>query len=169
MGSQRLVIANTTPLINFAQIERLELLRELFGEIVVPPGVREELQAKQDLFPKAAAVCDQPFVAVREVPNQPLVDTLIRELHAGEAQCIALGLAESSSLLLLDDVTARTVAAHHGLRFTGSVGCLRLAKDLGRIPAIAPVIEELRTKARFWLRAGLVVRVLRDAGELPPL
>ncbi len=55
MGHSGSVIANTTPLINFAEIDRLELLEALFGELLVPVAVVTELQAKDGLFPKAAA------------------------------------------------------------------------------------------------------------------
>ena len=167
MAGQRVVIANTTPLINFAEIGRLELLRDLFGEITVPPSVVDELQAKRDLFPRAAVACEAPFVHVRDASNRALVDAMTRELHAGEAECIALAVEAGPALLLLDELAARGVAEHQGLRFTGTVGCLRLAKDLGLIDALAPLRVELRTKARFWLTRQVVDQVLRDADEQP--
>ena len=37
------VIANTTPLIALANINRLELLRELYGTIIVPQAVIDEI------------------------------------------------------------------------------------------------------------------------------
>ncbi len=165
MASRRIVIANTTPLINFAEIGSIRLLRDLFGEVVVPEAVVAELLFKADLFPTAAAVPDEPFIRVRQVVNRPLVANLVRELHPGEAECLALGLDETSALLLLDDLAARSIAEYHGLRFTGTLGCLRLAKERGLLPALAPVLNELRVKARFWLTTELMQRVLRDAGE----
>ncbi len=165
MGHPGIVVANTTPLINFAEIDRLELLHALFGELLVPVAVVAELQAKGGLFAKAAAASQAPFVHTRAPANQPLVATLRRELHAGEAECIALALEESAALLLLDDVAARGVAEYHGLRFTGTVGCLRLAKQRRLIAAVAPLFDELRSKARFWLNPELMQRVLRDLGE----
>jgi predicted nucleic acid-binding protein len=167
MAHPGIVVANTTPLINFAEIDRLELLHSLFGELLVPVAVVAELQAKDPLFPKAAVASQAPFVHTRTPVNQALVATLRRELHAGEAECIALALEEPAALLLLDDVAARSVAEHHGLRFTGTVGCLRLAKQRCLIPAVAPLLNELRTKARFWLTQELVQQVLRDVGEVP--
>ena len=168
MASQSLVIANTTPLINFAEIGRLELLRDLFGEVAVPPAVMEELQAKRDQFPAAAGVCEAPYVRVRDATDRALVEVLRRGLHAGEADCVALALEAGPALLLLDDLAARDVAEHHGLRFTGTVGCLRAAKDLGLIDAVAPLLADLQTKARFWLTTQLAGQVLRDVGEQPP-
>ncbi len=165
MAGQRLVIANTTPLINFAEIGRLGLLRDLFGEIAVPQCVVEELQAKRELFPAAAVAWQAPFVCIRQAANRALVDALTRELHAGEAEYIALGVEAGSTLLLLDELAARDVAEHRGLKFTGTVGCLRLAKDLRLIDAIAPLLDDLQAKARFWLTSQVVDQVLRDAGE----
>ena len=43
--AQPLTISNTTPLINFAEIGRMDLLRELFGTLIIPPAVQRELQA----------------------------------------------------------------------------------------------------------------------------
>lgn len=39
----RRVIANTTPLIALANIDRLELLHELYGTIIVPQAVVDEI------------------------------------------------------------------------------------------------------------------------------
>lgn len=36
------VVVNSTPLVAFWTIGRLDILRLLFGEIVIPPAVREE-------------------------------------------------------------------------------------------------------------------------------
>jgi predicted nucleic acid-binding protein len=166
MASPRIVIANTTPLVNFAEIDRLGLLRQLFQEIVVPKAVVAELQAKRAVFPKAAAVPGEAFLRISEAPNTALSTSLARELHSGEAECLALALRDRSALLLLDELSARSIAEYHGLRFTGTVGCLRLAKDMGLIPSVAPLLEDLRVRARFWLAPDLVRRVLSDAGEL---
>ena len=49
-----LIISNTTPLINFAEIGRLDLLSELFGTVVIPPAVEAEVSAKSALFPTSS-------------------------------------------------------------------------------------------------------------------
>lgn len=166
MASSPTVITNTTPLINFSEIGRLDLLRELFGEITVPPAVLAELHAKADRFPLAAAATSTAFIRVASPVSRDRVEEFRRELHAGEAECLALGLEEPDSRLLLDDVAARTIASRHGLRVMGTIGCLRLAKDRGLIPAIAPLLDQLQSKARFWISSSLRTHVLQDAGEL---
>jgi len=38
----RPVVVNSTPLVAFWAVGRLDILRSLFGEIMIPPAVREE-------------------------------------------------------------------------------------------------------------------------------
>lgn len=40
----RKVVANTTPLIALADIGKLELLKELYGEVWIPEAVLEEIR-----------------------------------------------------------------------------------------------------------------------------
>jgi predicted nucleic acid-binding protein len=42
---ERLVVANTSPLLYLHRIGHLDVLRRLYEAIVVPPAVRAELQA----------------------------------------------------------------------------------------------------------------------------
>ena len=69
------------------------------------------------------------------------------------------------SLLSLDDLAAREIAAANGLLFIGTLGCLAEARRQNLIPAITPILDDLRSKARFWIAGSLAKRVLRDAGE----
>jgi len=165
MAASTVVIANTTPLINFAEIGRLELLRDLFGDITMPTAVAEELRLKAELFPLAALACQATFIKVRSPANPAAVIALQHELHLGEAECIALAQEELTALLILDDVAARTVSQRQNFRLTGTIGCLQLAKRRGLIPRIGPLLSELRDKARFWLSPRLIERVLEDAHE----
>lgn len=163
MAEGRLIISNTTPVINLAQIGRLDVLEGLFGRVVVPPAVVTELLAKRELFPKAgdAAAC---FEVVH--PNDQLLIRGFRSaVHAGEAECLALAMENPGSLLLLDDLQARALALANGLPFTGTLGCLVEAKAMGLIDAVAPLIEKLRVSARFWISLELETRLLNDVGE----
>lgn len=166
MADQRLVIVNTTPLINFAQIGRLDLLQQLFGEVVLPPAVVAELSAKRHLFPLAADVPNAAFIRVATPMNAAVVATLTLDLHLGEAECLALALEQPAKVLLvLDDLAARQAAGHHQLSFMGTVGCLTLAKKRGLISKIAPLLDDLRRLARFWLTEDLIQAILKNCGE----
>ena len=150
MAGQPLVISNTTPMINFAQIGRMDVLQQLFGEIVIPPAVADELHEKRDLFPAVASVMELPFIRIVAPTDRSLVSTLTLDLHLGEAECLALAMEQTTDqLLLLDELAARRVARHRDLKFTWTIGCLNLAKAQNFIPAIAPLLDDLQTKARF--------------------
>lgn len=161
----RLIISNPTPLVNFAEIGRMDLLAARFGKLVIPPAVAGELTAKPGLFPNAARVPTLPGISVQAPVDQLLVKGLTNRVHRGEAECLALAMEHPDSLLLLDDLAARELAATNRLLYTGTLGCLAEARQRGLISAIEPLLAELRTKARFWISDRLADRVLRAAGE----
>lgn len=160
-----LIISNTTPLINFAQIGRMDVLDALFGTITITPAVVDELQAKAGLFPAAAQVSTRAGIRVMTPADSLLVRGIAGRVHRGESECLALAMEHPDSLLLLDDLAARELAASNQLLFTGTLGCLVQAKSQGIISEIRPILQDLRTKARFWISEALEARVLRDAGE----
>lgn len=160
-----LIISNTTPLINFAEIGRMDVLTALFGTITITPAVRDELTAKAGIFPAAALVPAQSGISFRAPADRLLVSGFAGLVHGGEAECLALAMEHPDSLLLLDDLAARELAASNQLLFTGTLGCLVQARRQGIIPAIRPLLQKLRTQARFWISEALETRVLHDAGE----
>ncbi len=160
-----LIISNTTPLINFAEIGRMDLLEALFGSLIIPPAVVKELTDKSNLFPRAAKVPSLNFISVLSPVDHLLVKSMASRVHPGEAECLVLAMEHPGALLLLDDLGAREFAASNGLLYTGTLGCLAEAKKRGLISAITPLLQELRIKARFWIAGRLEDRVLRDAGE----
>ena len=54
MGGNSMIISNSTPLINFSAIRRLDILEQLFGKIHIPKAVEQELLEKGREYPSAA-------------------------------------------------------------------------------------------------------------------
>lgn len=153
MDQKRLIICNTSPLINLAEIDLLDLLEVLEtlpGVMCIPPGVRDEVVAKSDLFAKAAGLVESVRIQVFPPTDILLVKSLSATLHRGEAECLALSMEHPGSILILDDLAARAMAS---------------AKARGRIAALAPAIHDLRTRARFWINSQLKRELLLEAGE----
>lgn len=84
----------------------------------------------------------------------------------GERETIALGLAKTDPLLILDDAAARAYAQSLGIRFTGTLGVLVKAKQSGLITAIRPYLDQL-DKLGFYLGMHVRARILSLAGESP--
>jgi predicted nucleic acid-binding protein len=160
-----LIISNTSPLINFSEIGRLDLLHEMLGEIVIPPAVLGELVAKTSIFPKAAEACSGGLFPVVAPEDLLLVKSLSTTLHPGEAECLALAMERPGSLLLFDDLAARDAASNAGCRFAGTVGLLIQAKRNGLVPQLLPMLLALRARACFWISDRLFEQALERVGE----
>lgn len=159
------VVSNTSPITNLALIGHLDLLQQMFGAVTVPQEVWHEVVVKGAHLPSAQLVQRAPWIQVRQVANQALVQSLRQDLDAGEAEAIALALELGADLLLIDERIGRESAQHLGLTYAGLIGVLQQAHRRALIPAVRPVIDALRLQAGFWISDGLYQRVLRDAGE----
>ena len=72
------------------------------------------------------------------------------EVDNGEASAIALSIEQGNTLLILDDNKARKLAGRLLLPYTGTLGVILKAKQLGVIAEIKPVLEKIqRTNFRF--------------------
>lgn len=159
------IVSNASPVINLARIGKLYLLRELYGELIIPEPVWHEVVVQGAGQPGADEVKAATWIKTRAATNRQLVQALQQELDAGEAEAIALVLEIGAELLLMDEHLGREVARHLGLRYTGLVGVLIEAKRKGFIRAVKPHLDALRDIAGFWVSDVLYQRVLQDEGE----
>lgn len=159
------VVSNASPLINLARIGKLDLLRQLYGELFIPEAVWQEVVTDGVGQPGAMEVEVATWINVQSVTNPLLVRALRQELDAGEAEAIVLALEVESELLLMDERLGREVAQYLGLRYIGLIGVLIEAKHKGMLSAVRHHLDELRNVAGFRIRDALYVRVLQDEGE----
>jgi predicted nucleic acid-binding protein len=159
------VVSNTSPISNLAIINRLELLHEQFGAVIIPGAVQSEL-ARLPL-PSALAHINGATADgwLRVVSLTTPVPGLLKDLDPGEAEALALALELKATRVLLDESLARRHADELGLPHVGILGVLRQAKRTGRIPSLAVEITRLRTEARFFISPALEKRLLVSMGE----
>ena len=122
------VVSNASPLIALIRLGHLDLLRQLYGTVVIPDAVWHEVVVEGADQPGAEAVSSSSWIVRRTVTNRPLVHALRQELDAGEAEAIALAVEIDDALLLMDERLGRDTARHCGIRYTGVVGVLIDAK-----------------------------------------
>ncbi len=156
------VVVNSTPLVAFWSIGRLDILRDLFSEITIPPAVREEFlsaekEARRETLRKETWI----RVVGLESPNRVAV---YAGLDEGEAQVLVLAEEQNASLVLIDERKARRYAERLKLPLSGTLGVLLLAKEEGVIPAISPLLKALQ-EAGLYLHDNLVEYALKMAGE----
>jgi len=147
------VVSNASPLINLARIDQLDLLPRLYGELLIPEAVWEEVVIEGAGQPGADEVKAATWIKRQAVANRSLVHALRQELDAGEAEAIILALEVEAELLLMDERVGREIAQHLGVRYTG------LIRD------VKPYLNALRDVAGFHIRDVLYTRVLQDEEE----
>jgi predicted nucleic acid-binding protein len=160
------IVSNTSPIINLAWINKLDLLHKLFGEIVIPEAVWREVVVDGAGQPGADEVKTATWIKTQDVTNKALVQALRQELDAGEAEAIALALEIKAELLLMDERLGRETAHYLGLHYTGLIGVLIEAKRERIIDTIKPYLNMLRDIAGFRISNALYMRVLRDEREI---
>ena len=162
----RVVIADTGPLIALARIGRLDLLRRLYGRIVVPPAVHIELAV--DSNRPGAKVLAGAFAAgwivVEVVLDSSARLELDQLLGPGEAEAIALAQQEGARFLLVDDARGRRTARARKIPVVGLAGVLLVAKSRGELAAVGPVLDRL-SDAGYRLSPRLVAATLDRADE----
>ena len=159
-----IVVSNTSPIMNLAAVDQLVLLQRLYTKVIIPQAVYEELVVGGEQ-PGSREVQTLAWIETKAVTDQTLVTALTGELDKGETEAIVLAKELQADLLLLDERRGRAVASRFGLRFTGQLGVLIEAKQKGHLQAVKPVLDDLVTKAGFWVSPQLYARVLQTAGE----
>lgn len=158
------VVCNAGPLIALTGIGQAALLLELFGEVIVSGKVRDEVEAGGKTGAGARLFATAPWIRVIHLaePPDPLLETL---LDQGEAETIALALQSSAALVLMDERKGRKIARDiYGLAVIGTGRLLTEAKLAGLIPAVRPLIDQMRAHG-YWLSDKIVEEILRQAGE----
>jgi len=137
-----LIVSDTSPLLNLIAIEQLELLKGLYGSIVIPPAVFAELQAN-------GMRLTTDWIEVIEPGDRTAVDSLRTELDAGESEAIVLAQQLQPSMLLIDERLGRRAAIRLGLNVTGLLGVLAEGKKRGLITSCAPLLDSMMARAGF--------------------
>ena len=136
-------ISNSTPLIVLAKINRLDLLKDYFGEIYIPEEVYDEVVRRGGNQAGSSEVASCNWIKVEPVKNRMAVETLSLSLDKGEAEAIVLS-REKDSLLIIDDGAGRKTAELLGVKITGTVGVLLLASMDGRLD-LRKTMDELKS------------------------
>jgi|SRR3954463_47111 predicted nucleic acid-binding protein len=157
------VISNTSPLQYLYQLDLLDLLPALYGEVLAPIGVVKEIAAGRTLGVALPDIGALPWLRVCEVATPALL-SLIPDLGLGEREVLALALERPGALVILDDSLARRLAERLELALTGTLGLLLKAKQTGRIERVRPYLAQLES-LNFRLDDRSRLNILKLAGE----
>jgi predicted nucleic acid-binding protein len=140
-------VVNASPLIVLARINHLFLLQHLAEEIVVPAGVAKEIAQGPGDDPAREWLRSDGQSLVREVEVVPSV-IIAWNLGLGESEVLAWAYQNAGYEAVLDDRAAKNCALSLNIPVRGTIGVLLLAKRLGHLQLITPVLQQLE-KAGF--------------------
>lgn len=165
-----IIVSDTSPVSNLILVGHIHLLPQLFGTIIIPEAVYQELLANGIHHPVTETVQAVDWLEVRSVNDQQQVEVLERDynLDPGEANAIALALELQATQLLIDERLGRLEAKRRGLRITGILGVLLAAKSKTLLSEVRPVMDALIQQANFRINPQLYSEVLQLAGEQSP-
>lgn len=161
--ASRAIVTNTTPLIALAVATgSLDILRALYGRVVVPLAVADEILASGYAAPGARAFLEASWLERRtEVALPPY---LRNSLDKGEASVIQVALDTGIERVCIDEAVGRRVARLNGLTVTGSIGILVKARRSG-YPVDMPAALERMREHGIWLADEVVRFALEDVPE----
>lgn len=130
-----IVISDTTPIIALLKADQLELLKYLYGQVLIPNAVYVELTANHVYAKEAEIIKSIDFLSVMSVENIKSVNILrnVSGLDAGESEALIMYDEQKADLLLMDEHKGRNVAKMLNVRHIGTAGILMLAYDKGLI------------------------------------
>ena len=156
-------VADAGPMISFARAGRLELLRQVVGELWIPEAVYHELVTQGAGRPGAAEASRGAWIQRKPIAQPTAALALPRTLGEGEREAIVLA-QELRAVLIVDDAAARDTALRLGISVLGSLGVLREAKLHRIISAVKPHLDALR-QHHFRLSDALYQAFLQQIGE----
>ena len=142
-----IVVSDTSPLLYLFLINLLELLPQLYTQIVIPEAVKEEMSASGTPvdFRKWAAAPPE-WLIVKSVVVE--INANIEKLDPGEQAAICLAKSLPNSLLLIDEKSGRKAAVNEGLEIVGVLGILDAATKKGLIDLESAIAQLQQTNFR---------------------
>lgn len=147
------IISDTSCFILLKNIDELELLHKLYGNVTTTLDIAIEYGESLPEWVEIVNVVDKSKQQILEL-----------QIDKGESSAIALAMEIPDSTIILDDYKARKIAHQLGLSYTGTIGVIVKAKLRGLIPSISPILNKIK-QTNFRLTEELELQALKQSGE----
>ncbi|MCU0751857.1 MAG: DUF3368 domain-containing protein [Akkermansiaceae bacterium] len=152
-----IVVSDTSPVTALLTVGHEELLRQLFGEVVIPEAVREELMRGHGAIPV--------WLRVEPVRRRDEALRFSQVVDRGEAEAIELAKELGADRLLIDERKGRRLAKQEGVPVIGLVGVVLLARRNGLVASARSLLQRLEQEAGMYLAEDIREEALRSVGE----
>jgi predicted nucleic acid-binding protein len=152
-----IVVADTSPLNYLILLGRIDVLEVLYGRILIPHAVHDEMLSPKAPESVRAWAISPPEWLNTVSPSVTSVTPLPR-LDRGETEAIALAGELSADWLLIDEAAGRDEAGRQGIQTIGTLGVLREAHRSGLLD-LRESVEEI-VRLGFRVSPSLLQRLL---------
>ena len=159
------VISDTTAISNLYKIGKLNYLKLLFGKVIIPNAVYDELLGIEQSGYDISEIKNAKWLIKTKVKNNKLVSKLHFELDQGESEAIAIAKEKQADFLIIDEKKGRQIAEGLGIKTIGIIGILIQLKREKIILKIKPDLDDLRDNAGFWISEKLYRFILKSEKE----
>jgi predicted nucleic acid-binding protein len=167
-----LSVVDTSVLMAFAVVERLDLLGACFSKIIVPGAVALEaggivLSDKSRTLWSVCESREELYMVELDAMGLRLAGVFRsegRRINGGESEVLAYA-KQHGCLALTDDLAARVLAASEEIAIAGTLGVLSLCKRKGLIPRCGDLVERMAAENRHFGR-GLIQMFLKQEREV---
>ncbi|MCP4657559.1 MAG: hypothetical protein GY856_19305 [bacterium] len=167
-GNPSTVLCNAGPLMALGKLNRLDLLAKLYGEVLIPRAVYDEVVVRGLAHGFNDALTVQLFWNQHEWPIEDASESVLagfrpsKILGVGETQVLALAKTLPEPLVLLDDELARTEAHRMNLRVKGTLGILADSHRQDHLPfdELELLVQEINARPDIWIGDRLCQSVL---------
>ena len=167
-------VTNTSPVIILARIRRLQLLKELYGTVLVSPTVKVECidrgkeAGAEDVLEIEKGV-NQSWIQLVNLNQEEMrqARSLTDEARIGLGDAEALVLAKSRNVLaVLDDKEARAIAKSWNLEYTSTLMVLYEA-FVKELIGYDELVEDLAKLTRImWISTDVIIEIIRRVKEV---
>jgi predicted nucleic acid-binding protein len=149
---QEKVYVDTSSLIILNKINALYLLNKIYSNVIITNFIQSELN---ETVPS--------WISIE--PTYNIDQSFLKNFNLGLGESsIIINAIENNGFLIIDDLKARKIATILSLKFTGSIGILIIAKELGLIQSVKFYLEKIQA-TNFRLSDFLINEVLEITNE----
>ncbi len=149
----KIIISDTSCLIALSKIEKLDLLRNLYQEIIITIDVYQEY---------GGSLPD--WIIITEVKDKQKQIDIEERLDKGEASSIALALEIDNAILIIDEIKGRKIAQSFNIDIIGTIGIILLADKKGLVTDVTSLILRLVNEG-FRLSDKLINKIIEKYGR----
>lgn len=140
---QKIIVSDTSCIGYLLQINLLHLLQIIYGEIIIPDSVNEEILQLKNKGHNLSEFKNADWIKIYQANNLSNVNDYKYILDKGELEAISIAIELKADLLIIDEKLGRIVAKSIGFDITGLVGILITAKNKNLILSVKDALDKV--------------------------